>query len=55
MMEAVSYIHDGDIATGLLAVQFTQDSFETIFTAQNKSRQEKMLLTDADVAWFWVL
>lgn len=48
MMEAVSYIHDGDIVYGLLAVQFTQDSFETLFTAKNKSRQEKMLLTDAD-------
>ena len=31
-----------------MAVQFTQDSFETLFTAKNKSRQEKMLLTDAD-------
>ena len=48
MMEAVSYIHDGDIVYGLLAVQFTQDSFETLFRAKNKSRQEKMLLTDAD-------
>ena len=48
MMEAVSYIHDGDIVYGLLAVQFTEDSLETLFTAKNKSRQEKMLLTDAD-------
>lgn len=48
MMEAVSYIHDGDVVYGLLVVQFTQESFKTLFTAKNKSRQEKMLLTDAD-------
>lgn len=48
LMEAVSYIHDGDIVYGLLVVQFTQENFETIFTAKNKSRQEKMMLTDGD-------